>query len=217
MRACNLLKIKLENLGLRIGEILALRWRDVDFSSGELRVEQACYRGLIGTPKTKGSRRTLPMPESLQDELQRLGQEICIGRASGFSNPQWHLRHEIQAAMSKEIHVGVQPLSRSEWVRLFEQNGLTVTWSSEAPMHLLVIEDFESPERRPAARLSLTRVQFVECALQLFKLLSSLPELAFRRKALVVGKVFGGFPDEGVEIRCRLGRRGGCGDCCGAR
>jgi hypothetical protein len=39
--------------------------------------------------------------------------------------------------MSKDIHVGVQPLSRSEWVRLFEQNGLKVTWSSEAPMHLL--------------------------------------------------------------------------------
>lgn len=46
-------------------------------------------------------------------------------------------RHEIQAAMSKEIHVGVQLLSRSEWVRLFEQNGLKVTWTSEAPMHLL--------------------------------------------------------------------------------
>ena len=48
-----------------------------------------------------------------------------------------HVRHEIQAAMSKEIHVGVQPLSRSEWVRLFEQNGMKVTWSEEAPMHLL--------------------------------------------------------------------------------
>ena len=48
-----------------------------------------------------------------------------------------HVRHEIQAAMSKEIHVGVQPLSRSEWVRLFERNGLKVTWSGEAPMHLL--------------------------------------------------------------------------------
>src|ERR1039457_3332048 len=47
------------------------------------------------------------------------------------------VRHEIQAAMSKEIHAGVQPLSRSEWVRLFEQNGLKVTWSEEAPMHLL--------------------------------------------------------------------------------
>ena len=47
------------------------------------------------------------------------------------------VRHEIQAAMSKEIHAGVQPLSRSEWVRLFEQNGLKVTWTGNAPMHLL--------------------------------------------------------------------------------
>ena len=65
--------------GLRIGEILALRWRDVDFSSGEIRVEQACYRGLIGTPKTKGIRRTLPIPESLQDELKRLGKKSASG------------------------------------------------------------------------------------------------------------------------------------------
>jgi hypothetical protein len=26
------------------------------------------------------------------------------------------VRHEIQAAMSKEIHVGVQPLTRNEWI-----------------------------------------------------------------------------------------------------
>jgi integrase len=65
--------------GLRIGEILALRWKDVDFKSGEIRVEQACYRGLIGTPKTKGSRRTLPMPESLQAELERLGEKCVSG------------------------------------------------------------------------------------------------------------------------------------------
>ena len=42
----------------------------------------------------------------------------------------------------------------------------------------------------------MTRVQPVEYALQLFKLLPSLAELAFRRQTLVVGKVFGGFRDE---------------------
>jgi SAM-dependent methyltransferase len=47
------------------------------------------------------------------------------------------LRHEIESAMSKEIHAGVQPLSRSEWVRLFEQNGLKIIWTGDAPMHLL--------------------------------------------------------------------------------
>ncbi|MGH9737411.1 MAG: class I SAM-dependent methyltransferase [Candidatus Acidiferrales bacterium] len=47
------------------------------------------------------------------------------------------LRREIQAAMSKEIHVGVQPLTRGEWTNLFEQHGLKVTWSNETSMHLL--------------------------------------------------------------------------------
>ncbi len=48
-----------------------------------------------------------------------------------------HVRQEIQAAMSREIHVGVQPLCRHEWISLFRQNGLKVTWSGKAPMHLL--------------------------------------------------------------------------------
>src|SRR5260370_38869604 len=71
-------------------------------------------------------------------------------------------------------------------------------------------EDFESQERSTAARLSLTGVQLVDCALQLFKLRPRLAKLAFRRHALVVGKVFGGFCDERVQIRCGLGRGGGC-------
>ena len=59
-----------------------------------------------------------------------------------------------------------------------------------------------------AAKLSLTRVQFVESALQMFKFLPSLAELAFRGQALVVGKVFGSFRNEDVEIRCGLLRNG---------
>lgn len=47
------------------------------------------------------------------------------------------LRQEIQADMSTEIHVGVQPLCPHEWVRLFQENGLRVTWIGTAPMHLL--------------------------------------------------------------------------------
>ena len=47
------------------------------------------------------------------------------------------LRREIQAELSKEIHVGVQPLSCAEWSALYEQNGMTVSWSAQAPMHLL--------------------------------------------------------------------------------
>jgi hypothetical protein len=65
-------------------------------------------------------------------------------------------------------------------------------------------------ERSTTSRLFLTRVQPVEYALQLFQLLPGLAELAFRRQTLVVGKVFGDFRDECVQILSRLGRCGGC-------
>ena len=48
--------------GMRVGEILGLRRKDVDFLSGQIRIEQANCRGIFGTPKTKGSKRSLPIP-----------------------------------------------------------------------------------------------------------------------------------------------------------
>ena len=61
--------------------------------------------------------------------------ELCLTP----DNISGGLRQEIQAAMSKEIHVGVQPLTIAEWVKLFEQNNLNVTWRSTVPMHLLEV------------------------------------------------------------------------------
>src|SRR6185437_13534267 len=57
--------------GLRIGEILGQRWKDVDLGTGQIRVTQAYYRGFIGSPKTKHSKRSVPLPQALQDELTR--------------------------------------------------------------------------------------------------------------------------------------------------
>ena len=61
--------------GLRIGEILGLRWRDVDLIAGQLRVSQAIYRGTVNTPKTKASRRTLPLPRPVVRTLLLLRPE----------------------------------------------------------------------------------------------------------------------------------------------
>lgn len=44
---------------------------------------------------------------------------------------------EIQVAMAKVIHGGIQPLSRREWITWLERNGLKVIWSREVPMQLL--------------------------------------------------------------------------------
>src|SRR6266849_8968672 len=58
--------------GLRIGEILGLPWRNVDFVSGQIRITQAYYRGSIGSPKTRCSKRSVPLPTALRKPLLRL-------------------------------------------------------------------------------------------------------------------------------------------------
>ena len=47
--------------GLRIGELLALRWQDVDLNTGILRVSRTLYEGHFDEPKTRSSNRTVPL------------------------------------------------------------------------------------------------------------------------------------------------------------
>lgn len=50
--------------GLRRGELLALRWTDVDLVAGKVLVRQAVYDGVIDTPK--GSRqREVPLSDEV--------------------------------------------------------------------------------------------------------------------------------------------------------
>jgi integrase len=55
--------------GLRIGEILALRWGRVDFVRNNIAVEES-YSGRFGPPKTRSSRRTVPISSALHAVLQ---------------------------------------------------------------------------------------------------------------------------------------------------
>ncbi len=66
--------------GLRIGELLALTWDDIDFEKGMLSVNKSCYDGknglgrygrIIGTPKTYSSIRTIPLPRQLISILRK--------------------------------------------------------------------------------------------------------------------------------------------------
>jgi hypothetical protein len=47
------------------------------------------------------------------------------------------VRKAIEREMSLNIHVGVRPLTLSEWRRSLEEAGFRVTWQHLAPMHLL--------------------------------------------------------------------------------
>ena len=67
--------------GLRIGELLALEWSDIDMRKGELRVNKTCHYGkdengefgrITDIPKTQSSIRTIPIPKQLMPHLREV-------------------------------------------------------------------------------------------------------------------------------------------------
>jgi integrase len=57
--------------GLRLGELLALRWRDVDFANCAIHVRQSFTNGRVDTPKS-GQERTVPMADEVAKALAKL-------------------------------------------------------------------------------------------------------------------------------------------------
>ena len=65
---------------MRIGELLALTWKDIDFGKGLLFVSKTCHDGsdgcnhirLIDSPKTVHSRRVIPLPKQILPLLKNL-------------------------------------------------------------------------------------------------------------------------------------------------
>lgn len=66
--------------GLRVGELLALEWKDIDFRRGVLSVTKSCrdswidgvYTRITECPKTITSNRVIPLPKQLVPHIKRL-------------------------------------------------------------------------------------------------------------------------------------------------
>jgi nucleotide-binding universal stress UspA family protein len=65
--------------GLRQGELIALRWTDVDWLARKVRVRRNYLRGKFGTPKSKRSSRAVP----LADRGRARARAAAAGGASG--------------------------------------------------------------------------------------------------------------------------------------
>ena len=65
--------------GLRLGEICALRWEDIDLNSGVIKIRRTVQRickasggteFLIDSPKSENSVRNIPLPDSLAEQMK---------------------------------------------------------------------------------------------------------------------------------------------------
>jgi integrase len=100
--------------GLRMGELLALRWRDVDFAGATIRVRASYYLGQLTTPKS-GKVRAVPMAPDVAAALAQLGRRehwvgdddlVFVGEAGGYLDGS-ALRRRYKAALAV---AGLRPL-----------------------------------------------------------------------------------------------------------
>jgi integrase len=83
------------NTGLRVGEALALKRSDADLQAGTLRISRTVYNGVVGTPKSKRSRRTITLPKIPHDALAKhINQGMYVESdylfASQAGTPMWY-------------------------------------------------------------------------------------------------------------------------------
>ena len=57
--------------GLRVGELLALKWNDIDFAKSQISVTRSIVMQHIGDCKTEASRKPVPLDSRLADALSR--------------------------------------------------------------------------------------------------------------------------------------------------
>jgi integrase len=94
--------------GLRRGELLALRWRDVDFSNQVVRVRASYADGALTTPKS-GKVRSVPMAPGVAEALEKLGQRaswtddddlVFVGQSGSYLDDR-ALRRRYDAALKR--------------------------------------------------------------------------------------------------------------------
>jgi integrase len=95
--------------GLRQGELIPLRWRDVDWTTGVIRVRRSITSGKLGAPKCKRPSRAVPMADRVAAELERHFQRTAFQDADDlvFGHPHTEVRTTPQRYASASRALGM--------------------------------------------------------------------------------------------------------------
>nr|WP_246281233.1 site-specific integrase [Saccharibacillus qingshengii] len=108
--------------GARRGEVLALRWKDIDFERGMISIVQAISKARkgfeVGRTKTDQSMRQMSVPAKLLNSLTLLRDQQHPQDARTFNRPSDYLVHTHEGNF-----VGPRNFDR-EWKKLLKESGL---------------------------------------------------------------------------------------------
>jgi integrase len=119
--------------GLRVGELLALRWKNIDLDGRTLRVTETVYDGHFDTPKTQRSNRVIPIGDEASSVLRALCDAAIKPEDLVFATRQG------------------QPLSRHNLLRrqlrpVCKKLGLHgITWHSLRHSHATLLDSVGAP------------------------------------------------------------------------
>ena len=95
--------------GMRVGEIIGLRWEDIDFEEETISIKRAIRKGIVSEPKTDNSIRTIDMLEPVKEALKH--QFDITGKQDDYlflTKERMHYKHS-------------EPLTRHYWRPLLEK------------------------------------------------------------------------------------------------
>jgi integrase len=148
-RRARLMVLLAGSTGLRRGELVGLRWGDIDFQFGHADVTRSVWRNVQGDTKTEASRKPVPLHPLVMDELVQWRKESLYSSDRDFVfpsvekngiqpiSPETILRGQIRPALKKlgiTKRVGYHTF-RHTLATMLRQHGIDIKTAQELLRH----------------------------------------------------------------------------------